>query len=232
MAVRPYIFIVPSSPVFNRELTPVFEKFSKTDSALLFEALYLNHLDLLSKLNNEYNTVYCFDERDRDFLPEPFQNDSIEKYFVRTNEVWKGMKKLIAGKINQESQNILMLFSNSIAITPGDISRYFNFLNHDDYNIVVGKSDDEKVGAVGINYYEDRLMADFTNCDIPFESILRHSGKLNSYLFTMNGLLTVNNLENFRSLYRILSKKESLEFCSHEIHDLFTHLFIEYKELL
>lgn len=231
MAVRPYIFIVPSSPVFNRELTPVFEKFSKTDSALLYEALYLNHFDLLSKLN-DYNTVYCFDERDRDFLPESFQSDSIEKYFVRTNEVWKGMRKLIAGKINQESQNILMLFSNSIAVTPGDINRYFNFLNHDDYNIVVGKSDDEKIGAVGINYYEDRLMADFTNCDIPFESILRHSGKLNSYLFTVNGLLTVNNLENFRSLYRILSKKESLEFCSHEIHDLFTHLFIEYKELL
>ncbi|MGE5679927.1 MAG: hypothetical protein ACM34K_03515 [Bacillota bacterium] len=231
MAVKSYIFIVPANPIYNKEFVPVFDKMNQADSSLLYSAMYLNFKDMLSRLK-EYNPVYCFDERDREFLPAEFCEENISKYFVRSNEVWKGMRKLIADKVHQESPNILLLFSNSITITPAIISRYFNFLNHDDYNLVVGRSDSEKIGAIGLNYYEDRLFEDFSSCDITYNNFLKHTGKLNSHLFTLNSILTVENFEHFRTLYKVLSRKESIEFCSHEIHELFTHLFIEYKEFL
>lgn len=231
MPVKSYIFIVPASPIYNKEIVPRFENLTQDDSSLLYSAMYLNYKDMLSKLS-EYNAVYCFDERDREFLPPEFNDEAIEKHFVRSNEVWKEMRRLIADKIHRESPNILLLFSNSIAITPSAISRFFNLLNHDDYNLIVGRSFSDKVGVIGLNYYEDRLFSDFSSCDITYNNFLKHAGKLNSYLFTVNNILTIEKFEHFRTLYKVLSKKESIEFCSHAIHELFTHLFIEYKELL
>lgn len=231
MSVKSYIIVVPASPIFNREIVPVFENLSQADSSLLYSAMYRNHMDMLSKLK-DYSIVYCFDERDRDFLPEEFSDESLDKHFVKSNEVWKEMRKIIADKVHQESPNILLLFSNSIAITPSAINRYFNILSHDDYNLLVGRSSSGKIGLLGLNYYEDRLMEDFSSCDINYDNFLRHAGKLNSYLFTVDSFLTIENFEHFRTLYKILSKKESIEFCSHKIHELFTHLFIEYKEQL
>jgi len=231
MPSKSYIFIAPTSPIYNRDIVPVFEKLNQEDSSLLYNSLYMNHFDILSRLNL-YETVYFFDERDKDFLPECFLNDNITTHFVRTSNIWHGIKRIIAEKIHQESPNILVLFSNLIGITPADIVKYFNLLNHEDYNILAGRSGSEKIGLIGLNYFETRLFEDFSSCDISYNSFLQHTGKLNSFLITVNGIMTIENFEHFRTLYKVLSKKESLEFCSHKIHEMFTHLFIEYKEFL
>ena len=41
-----------------------------------------------------------------------------------------------------------------------------------------------------------------------------------------------SDIQDFKTLYKELSKKESLIYCSQNMHEKFTHLFIEYKELL
>ena len=51
-------------------------------------------------------------------------------------------------------------------------------------------------------------------------------------LHVLSEFFIVNNFEDFKALYNILSKKESLEFCSQEMHEKFTHLFIEWCLLL
>jgi hypothetical protein len=52
------------------------------------------------------------------------------------------------------------------------------------------------------------------------------------FVNVLNGSLFIEDINDFKILYRELSKKESLNYCSQNIHEKFTHLFIEYKELL
>lgn len=227
-----YIFIVPSGPVFNQEEVQNFETLSTGDSALLQSTLYLNYKDMLSKSQNGYEIVYFFDEKDRECLPAEFQEDGVKKQFIRCTEGWNNIADFIARKINQDSTNILILFSHSIGITPQKIEKYFNLLNHEDRNLLVGKSSCQKVSMIGLNYFENRMLEGLPSCQMTFDEFLQYANRLDNFLFIVDGFHSIETLEDFRRLYRVLSTRESIEFCSHEIHEQFTHLFIEYKELL
>ncbi|HEX2865955.1 MAG TPA: hypothetical protein VHO03_02880 [Ignavibacteriales bacterium] len=227
-----YIFIVPPGPVFNQEEVQTFETLSVGDSALLQSTLYLNYKDMLSKSQNGYEIVYFFDEKDRECLPEEFQEEGIKKQFIRCAEVWNNIADFISRKINQDSTNVLILFSNGIGITPQKIEKYFNLLNHEDRNLLVGKSSCQMVPIVGLNYFENRMLEGFSSCRMTFDEFLQYANRLDNFLFIVDGFHSIETLEDFRRLYRVLSTRESIEFCSHEIHEQFTHLFIEYKELL
>lgn len=229
---KSYIFIVPSAPVFNKQEVPQFENLTREDSSMLSSTLYMNYKDLLTRSKNGYEVVYFFDEKDRDFLPEEFCAEDVNKSFIKCSEGWDHLSAYISRKIMQDSTNILILFSHTIGITPARIDKYFNLLNHEDRNILVGKSACHKVSLMGINYYEPRIFEGLSSCYIQYSDFLQHVNKLDNFLFIVEGFNTVESFQDFRKLYKVLSTRESIEFCSHEIHELFTHLFIEYKELL
>lgn len=227
-----YIFIVPSGPVFNAEEVEPFENLAKGDSSLLRSTLYLNYKDMLSKSSDNYEIVYFFDEKDRDCLPVEFNEEGVKKKFIRCSEGWENIAGFISGKINQDSANILILFSHTIGITPEKIDKYFNLLNHEDRNLLVGRTSQQKVSIVGLNYFENRMFEGLTSCYLTYDDFLHYVNRLDNFLFIVDGFNSIEHLDDFRKLYRILSTRESIEFCSHEIHERFTHLFIEYKELL
>ncbi|MGE5429545.1 MAG: hypothetical protein ACM3QX_00615 [Syntrophomonadaceae bacterium] len=212
-------------------MTP-FENLTKGDSALLQSTLYLNYKDMLSKNPGGYEIVYFFDERDRGCLPEEFNEDAVKKQFIKCSEGWENIADYISRKINQDSTNILILFSHTIGITLQKIEKYFNLLNHEDRNLLVGRTSCQRVSLVGLNYFEGRMFEGLTSCFLSYDDFLHYVNRLENFLFIVDGFTSIENLEDFRKLYRILSTKESIEFCSHEIHERFTHLFIEYKELL
>ena len=227
-----YIFVVPSGPVFNSEEVQAFEKLSQGDSALLQSTLYLNYKDMLSKSSDAYEIVYFLDEKDKDCLPAEFNSENMKIQFIKCSEGWSNIAGFISRKINQDSTNILILSSHSIGITPQKIEKYFNLLNHEDRNILVGKTPAQKVSLIGLNYFESRMFEGFTNFSMTLDEFLRYVNRLDNFLFSVDGFNTIEKLDDFKKLYKILSTKESIEFCSHEIHEKFTHLFIEYKELL
>lgn len=227
-----YIFIVPAGPVFNAQEVQPFETLTQSDSALLQSTLYLNYKDMLSKSLNGCEIVYFLDEKDRECLPQEFNEEGIKKQFIRCSEGWENIAGYISRKINQDSTNILILFSHTIGITPAKIEKYFNLLNHEDRNLLVGRTSGQRVSMVGLNYFENRMFEGLTSCYLTYDDFLHYVNRLDNFLFIVDGFNSVEKLEDFRKLYRVLSTKESIEFCSHEIHEQFTHLFIEYKELL
>jgi len=52
------------------------------------------------------------------------------------------------------------------------------------------------------------------------------------HFFVLNNFLKIESLKDFKELYSVLSDKKSENFCTGGIHESFTNLFIEYKDLL
>ena len=65
-----------------------------------------------------------------------------------------------------------------------------------------------------------------------YDNLLHKVNRYDNFLYVLNHSLTVKTVEDFKTLYSELSKKESLAYCSQQMHERFTHLFIEYKDLL
>ena len=152
--------------------------------------------------------------------------------YLRTDNLWNSLNNLIAPIYIQNPQILLFVMSNSVGITQQLIAKALNLLNNEDNNIVIAASPSGKVVLWGINYYDEKIFAELDSYDFTYDNFLKVIGKSDNFLFTIFGLLTVENLDDFKSVYKVLSTKESIEFCSHEKHELFTQLFIEYKELL
>jgi len=67
---------------------------------------------------------------------------------------------------------------------------------------------------------------------LEYDKFLLEAGKSDLFLNTLNGFQLIENFSEFKYLYIELSKKESLSYCSQQMHERFTNLFIEYKDLL
>ena len=63
-------------------------------------------------------------------------------------------------------------------------------------------------------------------------SILSLISSKDIFIHTLDNFLSINDFEDIKKLYIELSKKESLSYCSQNMHESFNDLFIEYKELL
>lgn len=226
------IIIAPPSPIFNSEEIPVFDNFSKENSIFLYSTLYLNHVDVLSGMNGNFDVTSCFDEKDKEYLPTELNNENIKKEFINTTKIWESLSKVIAKKITKENPSLLIIFSPSIGISHSCINKSFNLLNYDDNNILLGKTITNKISFFGFNFFSERLINGLNSLKISYDDMLSYTNKFDNFLFTINGYSTIENIADFRELYKVLSKKESIKFCSQEMHERFTHLFIEYKELL
>lgn len=232
MTVSSNIIVVPPSPIYNLDELPAFENFSKENSSFLYSSLYINHKDVFLGMEGQLNVTYCFDEKDKDFLPPEFVDDSINKEFINTSKIWQSLSKVIAKKITKENPSLLIVYSPAIGISHACINKCFNLLNHDDNNILLGKTGNNKISFLGLNYYSENVINSLNSFGISYDEMLSHVNKFENFLFSLNGYFTVENLNDFRELYRVLSKKESIKYCSQEMHERFTHLFVEYKELL
>lgn len=231
MATKNNVIIVPPTPVYNTDSVPVFENFTPEDSALLYSTLYSNYIDVLSRFNGNIDSTFIFDSRDMEFLPENISQSPRCKFY-ENGEKWNLVSSVSSKIINQEGTNLLVFFSHSIGISPARINSLFNLLNNDDNNIVAGISSQDKLAFYGINHFDPLLFEEINPFTSGRDDFLRMAGKMNNYLFALDGFFTVETLDDFRELYKLLSTKESIEYCSHEIHEQFTNLFIEYKELL
>ncbi|MCX6149960.1 MAG: hypothetical protein NTX22_05480 [Ignavibacteriales bacterium] len=232
MAVNYLIYIVPHSPLLNKDFVPQFANFSQEDSVLLYSTLYLNHKEVLQNFKANVETHLYFDEKDKDNMPVNYSCDGILPQYFNTLESGKYFYKTLKTFPASAFPNIVMIFANSIGIKQSDLLKTMNLLNNDDNNFVIGKSIENKLAFFGFNYFDEKLFKDLSSFNITYEQLLQRINKLDYYLFTLDGFLTVENVNDFRSLYKNLSVKESIEYCNHETHEKFTHLFIEYKELL
>lgn len=225
------IYLISISPLFNRDEIPGFESFNAVDSSQLYSSLIFNHFEILNTFVKSHQLVYCFDDKDKEYLPKEINNSQIELIFGNTSNRTTLLRTLSEKYFGQSSKNLL-IFSNSIGISSGDIHKVFNLLSIDDEAVVIGKAKNNKAAFIGFNVFNHELFfnIDWNNCN--YDYLLANVNKHENFVHVLDNFMSINNLNDFKNLYTELSKKESLTYCSPNMHEKFTNLFIEYKELL
>ncbi len=225
------IYFFSLFPVFNPEETPNFSTMDKENSIHFYKSLLFNFIENAGKLSPRVSVVYCFDKTDEDFLPAEITRGSAQTFFGDTSDKINYLKSLADKHFNEYNKNLLV-FGNSIGISSGKFKKFIDLLAIEDNAIVIGKAPPDKVAFFGFNNFNTDLFSEINWTDINYENILIETCKHDNFIYSINNFLTVNDNSDFKKLYDELSKKDSLEYCSQEMHERFTHLFIEYKDLL
>jgi len=228
---RNCIYVLSLHPVFNGEAVPKFENLSLRDSILLYTHLLANFIELFADIDLNFELVFCLNEKDENCIHKNFfPDDSIIFYNTSEN---------INSNFEQLEQNYFTIFENNILIkadvigvSEKTIQKIFNLLAIKDDVLVIGKSINKKVALLGFNNPEINLLDEMFSTALDYDAFLLEAGKSDMFLNTLTEFQLIENFSDFKNLYIELSKKESLSYCSQQMHERFTNLFIEYKDLL
>jgi hypothetical protein len=225
------IFLIAQKPIFNPEKINMFEKLNKQYAIYLNSLLYFNWIEILSSLEKFFDFYLILNAKDKDFIPKNFIPDSGELILIETekdefvNDIFKNLRLVGYGKH-------IFIFFNSIGIRKEDISKTFDLLSIDDQAVVIGKSIDEKIAFFGTNTGDKRILNNLFSENITYNKLLNILSKEDIFIQTINKFSSINNFKDVKKLYIELSKKDSLSFCSENMHERFNDLFVEYKDLL
>ncbi len=225
------IYLLSNSSIFNKETLSNFEMFNVENTYLLYSSLLLNHKEIFDQLPRNIRMTFCFDEKDKGSLPNEFNSNASEIIFYDLSNK-HNLLKVLSEKYFNESTNNLLIFSNSIGFSANDIKKVFSLLGMEDETIVVGKSLSNKIVFIGFNSFNPELFWEVEWNLLNYDNFLSKVSKHDNFIHVLGNYMSINNLDDFRNLYSELSKKESLSYCSQNMHERFTNLFIEYKELL
>lgn len=225
------VYLFSNSPKFNKEFIPGFESFSKDDSELLYSTLVLNYTEIFERLPQNVNIISCLDNSDKEFLPEELNNNRFQTIFGDTSDK-KSILKTMSDKYFSKNDNNIIIFSDSIGITHEDILKAINLLQIEDEVIVLGKTNNGKVAFIGFNSFNKELFLDISWDNLTYDYLLAKVNKHENLIHVLGNYMMIKSIEDFKNLYVELSGKESLAYCSQNMHERFTNLFIEYKELL
>ncbi len=225
------ICLLPLFPLFNNDSAPLFESMSAEDSSLLYSILYENYIEILSEAAENSTIVCCFDKQDKNKVPQNIEKKAGEIYWVDTNDL-NGELKNLNEKYFKKFNNNLMIFAHSIGLSPLEIKKIFTLLEMDDESIMLGRDSDERVALLGFNNYNKEIMGSISEERNHYNELLIRASSHDNFVHTLSNFMLIESKNDFKKLYDELSKKESLNYCNQIIHEKFTHLFIEYKEML
>jgi hypothetical protein len=224
------IYIFARHPIFNTESVPKFENLSCADSSFLYSNLMANYFELLSGLASETEIVYSVDIEDNAFIPLNFFPENSKIFFATGGNIVYNMEVLDQNYFSLFEYNIFIR-SDAIGISEQNIKKIFDLLSIEDDALVIGKGNN-KIPFIGFNSISRKLMVKLLEVEFNYEKFLLESGKSELFINTLDGFRLIENFSDLKNLYIGLSKKESISYCSQESHERFTHLFIEYRDLL
>lgn len=224
------ICVLSPDPLFSGSIG-FLPEFSKNDSNLFYSTLFLNHYEVLLKAQSDFDIYFILNENDQNNLPYEMNLIKEKCLFFNITEINFFFKELNE-KYFMNYLNNLIIYTNSIGITPSDIKKAIDFLAIDDETIVLGKSATDKIIFFGFNTFNPAITEGLDSSAKDFSRLLLKVCKEDNYLQVFGDFLSIDNLDDFKKLYSELSKKESINYCSTAMHERFTHLFVEYKDLL
>ena len=225
------IFLFAHKPILNPERIKVFEKLNVYYSVYLNSLLYLNWIEMFSSIKTNFDFYFVLNKEDKDFIPKNFIPDYGTVILLESG--MSNFLKTIVKNIRQVNYTKqIYIFYNSIRVAKEDVTKTFNLLSIDDQSIVIGKSENELIAFLGTNTTDENILNDLFLENITYNKLLNKLSKVDIFIQTIDNFLTLNNFNDVKKLYIELSKKESLSFCSENMHERFNDLFIEYKDLL
>jgi hypothetical protein len=225
------IYIIPQSSVFSQQISNTFPEIKSEDLSFLKSSLYLNMLENILAIKDKVDIFCLFDEKDKEIFPIEFQSDTYKVFFENLSDKKNVFEKLSSKEFADYKNNIL-IFADVIDIRSSTLDQYFNLLNIDDESIVLAKNKEGIIGVLGFNNLSADVFHELENSSFILDKLLSINNCCKQFIHVVKDVLIVRNISNFIQLYSELSQKKSIEYCSQEMHERFTHLFIEYKDLL
>ena len=225
------IYIFPFYTFYAEELYKNFNEFKKEDVIFLATTLYLNILENFNGKEDKID-IYCiWDESEKDSLPVELKNNNHKIIFKDPSN-----KKIIFEKLSSKEflsyKNNVIVFSDAINIRTSDYVQYFNLLNIEDESLVIAKDKENNIAVLGFNNFSEEIISSLVLSGFDYNIFLSRIKSCAHFMHIINDVLLVRSINHFKQLYLELSQKKSIEYCSQQMHERFTHLFVEYKDLL
>jgi hypothetical protein len=225
------VYIFPFYSFNSEELHNNLQGFSKAEVKLLLTTLYLNVLENLTGKEEKLD-IYCiWDENEKDNIIDELKNKNYNFIFADISN-----KKVILNKLSSKEflsyKSNLIVFSEVIDIKSKDYDHYFNLLNIEEPSLVVAKDGENNIAAFGFNTFSEEIIVSLSLSEFNYNDFLVHLNSCKYFIHTVSNILLVRNINNFKQLYHNLSQKKSIEYCSQHMHEKFTDLFVEHKDLL
>ena len=218
-------------PVFNIKYVPVFEKLNQKNSVYLNTLLLSNYLDLIHKIELKADFACLLDERDKEFVSINYLPAKFNLYYYHP-----GVKESFAGLLSANNpanySKSVLIDANSMGVSENTINKILDLLSIEDASIIIGRTTKNKLAFMGVNRYDEELNSGFQAAHFNYDKFLAGISTKNYFLTVLDGFLALNDFDDFRELYFRLSKKNSLAYCSEEMHEKFNNIFIEYKDYL
>jgi hypothetical protein len=225
------IYIVPSFSISQRLNDDNFKQLSDKDYSFLKSTLYLNLLDNVNQRKDKVDIIKVLDISDKDILQTELNDESGRTIFCNIKNLKPLLKDLSSKEFLSHKNNMIFL-ADVIDIRPVDIDKYFTLLNMDDKALVIATSNEKRIKVFGFNSFSDELIKYISDSDFMMDKFLSYNKSCEYFINTVNEVLSINNTEDFKKLYAELSLKRSWDYCTQQMHERFTHLFVEYKDLL
>jgi hypothetical protein len=225
------IYICPFYPPNSEKLFNDLNGFSKTEISLLSLTLYLNILENLAGKEDKID-IYCiWDESEKVNLPNELKNNNNQIIFTDISN-----KRIIFEKLSSKEflsyKSNLIVFSDVIDIRPSDYEQYYNLINKEADSLLIAKNKSDSIAVFGFNKYSEEIMNSLLLSNFNYNDFLGRNDSCTHFMHIVNDILLIRNIDDFKKLYTGLSQKKSVEYCSQQMHERFTHLFVEYKDLL
>lgn len=224
------IVVISDRVIFNEEKLSQFENFTIEDTKLLFSSLLFNIIENFNSDNVSFELIAYLTKEDE----QQFSDEAEKLNFKNLNTFFYEKFPdvvLLLDKLKNKKQAII-IYADVMGVSANSIKEVLNLLNSDDNTVVIGISKDSTVCFVGSNHINENLNNAINNSQRDYAKLLSLLKAEEHFIHTLNGFLRVHNKTTFKELYNDLSQKKSIEYCSQEMHEKFTHLFVEYKDLL
>ncbi|HCY76441.1 MAG TPA: hypothetical protein DHV28_11010 [Ignavibacteriales bacterium] len=225
------IYILPFYSDNDEDLFKSFDGLLEPDITFLKSTLYFNILENLEgKVNN--TDIYCiWDATANDQLPEELKNEDYKIIFTNLKNRNELIDKLSTKEFLLYKKNLIVL-SDAIAIRSSDYEQYFNLLNVENNSLVIAKTKEDYIAVFGFNNPSNEVISSLVLSNFIYNDFLSRIKSCEHFMHILNDVLLVRDISNFKQLYSELSQKKSMEYCSQKMHERFTHLFVEYKDIV
>lgn len=227
------MYITPGRPIFNPEVVFPFAPLNQQYTSLLSLAFLLTLLENTTLIDVKPEPIVLLDSLDEHYIPDSLRNFSVPHSisFINTSII---SEELSTKYGNHAQEGIRYVFARSTAygVVPKQWNKVFDLLLLDEQLIVPLLSEELSVIGLGLNSFVRDIDFSFLSLSLPYNDFLPKICKSDGHLITKKYGHSLDSTEDFRNLYNFLSSKESIPYCSKEMHERFTEVFIEYKDVL
>lgn len=223
------LYIYAPHPVFNPAAVKSFHSFDKADSVILYSTLLENLIEVFGALKIRFDNFLLLNAEDENIYKED-DSDTFKVKFLY-EDIDTELENFLTKK-SLNYQNNILIISDSIGISNETMMHCINLLNIEDESLVLGKTYSGYISFIAYNNIDEKVVSNLLKSDFEYMKFLSHLDTCPAFINVMEKFNRILSVDDFKKLYIELSKKESLAYCSQQMHERFTHLFIEHKDLL